>query len=88
MLQFGTAVADAVGFCIARAGHDKGILPSSTAETVGFGTAGISCRGHCRVGFGTAGILCCWALQEYSADAAGHCRGTAGIIYGWAPQEF
>ena len=47
------------------------------------GTAGIRCHGHCRetVGLGTAGILCCWALQEYSAVAAGHhCQRYCAVI--------
>ena len=56
------------------------------------------------MGLGTAGMLCCWALQEYSAVAVGHCRnvlrsgtaecrdtlrlGTAGIPGGWALQGY
>ena len=82
------------GSAWARAGHDKDTLPLSTAEILFGHTAGMPCHGHCRdtVGFVSAGILlilCCWALQEYSAVAVGHCRetvlllGTAGIL-GWA----
>ena len=85
ILQFGATGASAVGFGIARAGHDKDTLPLSTEKIlwvwalqgyVAMGTAGILWVGHCRdtLLLGAAGILCGWALQ----DALRLC--TAGVF--------
>ena len=75
------------GSAWARAGHDKDTLPLSTAEILIGHTAGIRCRGHCSdtAGLVTAGILCCWALQENSAVAVGHCRK---LCCYWAMQGY
>ena len=84
-MQFGTAGTNAVGFGIARAGHDKDTLPLSTAEILWVWAL----QGY--VARGTAGILWAWSLQGYSD--AGRCRdtlrlGTAGILGGMALQGY
>ena len=61
-----------MGFGVARAGHDKGNLPLSTAEILWVWAS----QGY--VAMSTAGMLWGWALQGYSA--AGRCRNTLRLL--------
>ena len=83
ILIFGTARANAEGFCTARAGPDKDTLPLSTAELLWVWALPWALHGLC------------WGLALQGYSALGRCRNTlwlllvtAGIRGGWALQGY